>query len=88
MANQLIPPPGMEPTIPANLTPEQRIALWVDLANAGEELLLAGLRRKVGPQGDVVAAYREWYAEQMLEHDQMIRRMAASFYRRGVRHGR
>ncbi|HQU41503.1 MAG TPA: hypothetical protein PK867_01770 [Pirellulales bacterium] len=29
-----------------------------------------GLRREVGPEGDVMAAYRRWYWQQMEEHDQ------------------
>ena len=30
--------------------------------NACEEFLLAGLRREIGPHGDLQAAYRKWYA--------------------------
>ena len=37
--------------------------------------------------GDVLAAYREWYAREMEEHDAMIRQMAANLARAGVRHG-
>jgi hypothetical protein len=78
----------MDPPAPDDLTPEQRVALWVDLMDTAEELLLAGLRREVGPKGDVREAYRRWYAEQMEEHDRAMRRTAANLYRRGVRHGR
>jgi hypothetical protein len=28
---------------------------------ASHEMLLAGLRRKIGPDGDLQWAYREWY---------------------------
>ena len=88
MANQLIPPPDLAPVVPPESTPEQRIALWVDLMNAGEQFLLAGLRRKIGPDGDLRAAYREWYAEQMLEHDRMMRRLVEELDRRSRSHGR
>jgi hypothetical protein len=88
MANQLIPPPGMEPSIPDRLTPDQRLALWVDVLDTGEEFLLAGLRREVGPDGDIREAYRRWWARQSEEHDKAMRLMAANLYRRGVRHGR
>ena len=88
MANQLIPPPGMEPSLPDHLTPEQRVAAWVDLMDAGEAFLLAGLQRKVGLGGDVSEAYRRWWAQQMDEHDRAMRLLAENLYRRGVRHGR
>jgi hypothetical protein len=88
VANQLIPPPDQEPPAPDRLTAGQRVALWLDLMDAGEQLLLAGLRREVGPDGDLVAAYRRWCEEQGVEHDRAVRRLAESLYRRGVRHGR
>ena len=57
------------------VTPGQRIEQWADLVDSCEEVLMAGLRRKVGPHGDVEAAYREWYARQVAEHERTIRRM-------------
>ena len=88
MAGQLIPPPGFEPQVPADATPEQCIRMWVDLMDAAEQFLLAGLRREIGPDGDLKAAYRKWYAEQMEEHDRMIRRMAQTPEQRRGDHGR
>ena len=88
MANQLIPPPGMEPPVPDNLTPDQCVALWADLYDAGEALLLAGLRREIGPDGDIRQAYRRWYEQAMEEHDRCLRIMAENFHRRGESHGR
>ncbi len=88
MANQLIPPPGMEPPIPNNLTPEQCVALWADVLDANEALVLAGLRRQIGPEGDLGQAYRSWYEQQMNEHDRWIRLGAQNLHRRGVGHGR
>src|SRR5258708_3513428 len=87
MANQLIPPPGMETAIPEHLTPNQRLAVWADLLDASEALVLAGLRHQIGPDGDIQEAYRRWYAQQMEEHDNWMRRLAENLYRRGVRHG-
>ena len=86
MANQLIPEPDLGPSVPAGLTMEQGVALWAEWMDFCDQFLLAGLRREVGPNGDVQAAYRRWYAEQMEEHDRMIRRMADSFSRRLVKH--
>ena len=88
MANQLIPPPGMEPVIRDDLTPDQCVALWSSVFDANEALVLAGLRREIGPEGDLQQAYRCWYAQQMEEHDRWLRRMAQNLYQRGVRHGR
>jgi len=39
MAGQLIPPAESAPPIPQDATPEQCIALWVDLMNACEQFL-------------------------------------------------
>jgi hypothetical protein len=88
MANQLIPAPGMEPTLPEHLTHDQCLRLWADVVDAGEALLLAGLQRDVGPSGDVQEAYRRWYEQQMEEHDRAMRQQAENLFRRGVRHGR
>lgn len=52
-----------EPTKPSPLTQalfEERFRMWKDLMDTSEELLLAGLRHKIGPDGDLNAAYAEW----------------------------
>ena len=82
MAGQLIPPPGFEPKVPADATPQQCIRIWVDLMNACEQFLLARLREEISPDGDLKAAYGNWYREQMEEHDRMIRHMVDEFNRR------
>ncbi len=56
--------------------------MWMDLVDACEQLLLAGLRREIGPEGDLKAAYRRWYAQQMEEHDRTMLHMAEEFQRR------
>jgi hypothetical protein len=73
----------LTPSVPKSATPQQCIAAWIDLMNACEQFLLAGLRREIGPDGDLKAAYRKWYAEQMEEHDCMILHMLHEFERRG-----
>jgi hypothetical protein len=67
---------------------EQRMQLWFDLMDLCEEFLLAGLRRKIGPEGDLREAYRQWYAERMAEHDQVMARMVGEFNRRSNINGR
>lgn len=59
---------------------------WLDLMGACHQLVLAGLRREIGPEGDVRAAYRRWYAEQMEEHDRMMLTMMKNFARCGDDH--
>lgn len=63
-----------EPTV--RDTPSARIALWRDLMRTTDKLLLAGLRRRIGPDGDLREAYRQWYAQQMREHDEVVARIA------------
>jgi hypothetical protein len=84
MPGQLIPPPELAPPIPEDLTPEQGIRLWADLMDTCDQFLRAGLRRAVGPDGDEWAAYREWYAQQMEEHDRTMLRMMEEFQRRST----
>lgn len=80
--------PTTTPAEPRRHTREQNIALWADLMDACEAFLLAGLRRKIGPDGDLNAAHREWYARQMEEHDRMIIHLMEAFARRSPDHGR
>jgi hypothetical protein len=87
MANDFIAPGGMEPAS-AGLSVDQRLALWAELVDVSEALLLAGLRRTIGPDGDLREAYRRWYAQQRAEHERYLRLQAANLYRRGVCHGR
>ena len=83
MPNQLLPPAELAPAIPADATPQECIAAWADLVYACDQFLLAGLRREIGPDGDLRAAYRQWYARHMEEHDRAMLHMAREFNRRG-----
>lgn len=73
----------LAPSVPEGATPQQCIQMWLDLMDACDQLLLAGLRREIGPEGDLQAAYRRWYAEQMEEHDRTMQRMVERFNRVG-----
>lgn len=87
MANQLLPPPELAPTLPPGLTAAQKVALWLDLLEACDQLLLAGLRHKVGPHGDVWAAYRQWSERQAADHEQMLCHLLQELHRREEGHG-
>ena len=79
--------PCLLPSGSENDTPAMRIAQWCDAVNASEQFLLAGLRRKIGPEGDLQAAYRQWYEDHLREHDRMLIHLAEEFARRGGGHG-
>lgn len=81
-AGQLIPPPDLAPTSQKNLTKGERIIAWAELMTLGREFVLGGLRRRIGEDGDLHAAYRQWYAEVMDEHDRMMIHMLQEFQRR------
>jgi len=63
---------SLPPRIPDTLTVEQRVAIWRDLMDTSHELLLAGLRHRIGPEGDLEAAFRQWYQERMSERDREL----------------
>ena len=88
MANSLIPPPELAPLAPEGLPGSRGIELWAEWLDTCEEFLLAGLRRQIGPGGDVRAAHRQWYAEQMTEHDRTMLHLLEEFDRRSRSRGR
>jgi hypothetical protein len=83
MADPFVSPLDLAPSIPESATREQCIAAWLDLMDACDQFVLAGLRREIGPDGDLKAAYRKWYAEQMEEHDRMMEHLVEELNRRG-----
>jgi hypothetical protein len=56
-------------------------AEWLDMLHTGYVLLRAGLRRELGPEGDVDAAYRQWYEKQMQEHHELVARSCERLHR-------
>jgi hypothetical protein len=80
--NSLRGPPGFASSVPRDATPEQCVRLWLDLMDACDQFLLAGLRREIGPDGDLEAAYRRWHKKEMEKHDRMIFHLAEEFNRR------
>ena len=88
MPNQLIPPPELAPPSIKHLPLAKKIELWSELVDEAEALVIAGLRAKIGPDGDLQQAYREWYARKMEEHDRAQVAMLANLSRREKQHGR
>jgi hypothetical protein len=60
----------------------ERIAAWLDLMDACEQLLLAGLRYRLGPGADIEAAHRQWCTEQMKEDDHKIEALMNAYNQR------
>jgi hypothetical protein len=88
MRNQLIPRPELAPPGVAHLPLEKRIKLWEELVDESEALLLAGLKAKIGPEGDLHAAYRQWYARHMEDHDRRLVEMMENLSRREAAYSR
>ena len=87
MKSQLIPPPELAPPSVKHLTMSQRVALWADLVKTGEAFLIAGFRRKAGPNGDLRAVYREWNARQAADREQRQIRFLENLSRREAARG-
>jgi hypothetical protein len=77
----------MSPTVPAGATPEQCVALWFDLVDATDEILLANLRSSGRTPAEVQVAYRQCYARWVEEHDRTVHQMLSELARRETRHG-
>jgi hypothetical protein len=69
MESQLIPTPEIAPPSVRHLPFEKRIALWAELVDACDALAQTGLRNRIGPEGDLHAAYREWYRRCAEDHE-------------------
>jgi hypothetical protein len=88
MPGQLIPPPELAPPSVKHLPLAKRIELWIQLVDESDALVMAGLRAKIGPDGDLRAAFREWHARHMEKHDRMQVALAENLSRREARLGR
>ena len=84
---QLVPAPESASPSVGHLAFAKRIELWEELVDENDALVRAGLRAKIGPDGDLEAAYREWYARHMEEHVRALYAMAENLTRREKAHG-
>ena len=82
MKNQLIPPPELAPPSIRHLEPKQKVALWAQMVDEGDQLVMAGLRRRIGPAGDVHAAFLDWLDRRNAEHDRALAHMITELRRR------
>ena len=82
MKNQLIPPPDLAPESIRHLPAKTKIAIWAQMVDDGDQMILAGLRRRVGPNGDGHAAFLEWLDRRTAEHDRAVVQMITNLRRR------
>ncbi len=87
-SEQLVPTPDHAPPSVRHLSLEKRIELWAQLVDESEALLKAGLRAKIGPNGDLEAAYRDWYRRHMQEKDRRQIEFAENLTKRERGHGK
>jgi hypothetical protein len=75
-------PSDLSPPSTISLTPDERIRVWLDLMEFTDELFLAGLRHRIGPEGDLQAAVREWYRRDREQRDEDIAHFMKRLHRR------
>jgi len=78
--------PNLNSARPRPLDADQAIALWALITDASDELLLAGLRKQTGSEGDWKGAYRRWYHQYMDEHDRVKANMLERLAQAGKNH--
>jgi hypothetical protein len=88
MAEPVTPAADHAPIVPEGATVSDCIRMYLEWLDVCEQLVLSALRREIGPDGDLKAAYRRWYEEQSDEHYQVLVHMAEEFDRRGGGRGR
>jgi hypothetical protein len=54
---------------------------WLGIMRTTDRFLRAGLRRRIGPDGDINEAQRQWYANYMREHDAAVRQLVRNLHR-------
>jgi hypothetical protein len=87
MKNQLIPPPELAPPSIRHLPAVQKIALWAQMVDEGDQLVLAGIRQRLGPNGDYEAAFLKWLDRRTEDHDRAVFQMISNLRRREREYG-
>lgn len=82
IGQQLVPSPEVAPPSVRHLPLSKRIQLWAELVDMADALVKSSLRAKIGPDGNLNAAYREWYARHMEEHDRYQVQLAQNLTQR------
>jgi hypothetical protein len=85
--SELVPPLELAPPSIKHLPLAKRIEIWEQIVDETDALVRAGLKAKVGPNGDWKEAYREWYSRKMAEHERALYSYAENLTRSEVANG-
>jgi hypothetical protein len=72
----------LSPASTMHLSPAERVRVWLDLMELTDQLFLAGLRHRIGPDGDLKEAVRQWYIRDREERDADIAHFMKRLHRR------
>lgn len=84
--NQLIPPPELAPPSVKHLTTQQKVTIWAQMVDDGDQILLAGLRQKYGSEEQARAAALKWLERRNADHETAVVRMIQEMRRRERQH--
>lgn len=92
MPDQLLPPADQFHALPDHLTMDERVAAYVDLLEASEQMLIAGLRSTLGqgravPEDELREAVRQVYERQSEDHYLSLVRLAERLNKLEAGHG-
>ncbi len=82
MADPMVPTENPDARPPDARMMGCRVAAWFELCEFGEWFWLAGIRRRIGPQGDLRAAVREKLEAEMKDRDERLRHLLMELGRR------
>lgn len=74
------------PYLPDCLTFPDRIRAWMEVQDASEAMLQAGLRRNVASEEEFQTAYRAWHERHAAEHHSAMEQLCEEFNRRWREH--
>jgi hypothetical protein len=84
--NQLIPPPELSPPSVKHLTTSQKVKLWAQMVEDGDQIVLANLKQKHGSSELARAAAIEWLERRHADHERALAHMIGDMRRRERQH--
>jgi hypothetical protein len=87
MSGELIPPPELGHALPTGLSQAECVAIYLDLLEASEQMLIAGLRATLPPGANLHAAVRQCHDRQSDDHYRSLVQMAERFNKIESSHG-
>jgi hypothetical protein len=82
MKNQLIPPPELAPPSIRTLSGKEKVALWGQMVDEGDQIVLAGFRSRSQSDEEAKAKFIQWLERRNMEHDRAVERMIKELRRR------